>query len=573
MVEAESVVTQLRRDFAERDRLYERIDTVLYGEANVAIPEAYRKTATEVRSPLANHIVNTITAALSVNAPVVQFQPVGFGVQATENATARERFLAASWLRQEREAKRRLFRLFMYSLVARGEAVLKTVERCKSAWAPYRDYAATVKGGLDHDRGLDDDARDRLYSSATETYKKERAPYPIATTDVDPATFYYLKGLDGMTAAAEVKEVPYLDALARYDMGLDAQGKVCPRALGLPLSEWASVMRGTGRTLKMTELWTPDEYVAYRSGPGQQALARGRDVGKGTEVQRIRDHGYGDPRTGTLKGPYFQALGTTTASRLPHRAGLGVLFGYLDLFPLMDTLLTIAQNNAILTGFASFKKNRPVQGQAIRPGPIDEASPYGDEEEVAYETIEPGYIYPDDIGPLEMPRAGVDFEKFITLVRGLLELALPSVVQGVVTGDESGYALNQATHLARLAWDPILDNAEFALADRVGIVPDRELRRGARLRLGRGRVQVRRPPPGRQPALARAQGDRRRPQLQRQARPADPQQPLAGGAPPPRDDGRRLRVDGGRHRGSRWQRRRGEPPAPLREVPAAAPGR
>jgi hypothetical protein len=38
----------------------------------------------------------------------------------------------------------------------------------------------------------------------------------------------------------------------------------------------------------------------------------------------------------------------------------------------------------------------------------------------------------------------------------------------VVASDQSGYALNQAAYLARLGWDPIVDNAEVALAERVG---------------------------------------------------------------------------------------------------------
>jgi len=67
-----------------------------------------------------------------------------------------------------------------------------------------------------------------------------------------------------------------------------------------------------------------------------------------------------------------------------------------------------------------------------------------------------------------MPRAGVDIDKVITSIRGFLELALPSSVQGIVGGDTSGSALNQAAHLARLAWDPIVSNAEVALSERTG---------------------------------------------------------------------------------------------------------
>jgi hypothetical protein len=41
------------------------------------------------------------------------------------------------------------------------------------------------------------------------------------------------------------------------------------------------------------------------------------------------------------------------------------------------------------------------------------------------------------------------------------------VVKGTVAGDQSGYAINQAAHLARLAWDPIVSNAQTALGERV----------------------------------------------------------------------------------------------------------
>jgi hypothetical protein len=89
--------------------------------------------------------------------------------------------------------------------------------------------------------------------------------------------------------------------------------------------------------------------------------------------------------------------------------------------------------------------------------------PHGRGDEVQ---IEPGGVYPGDIEPMEMPRGSDSIDKMITLTRGLLELALPSIVQGIVADDQSGYAINQATYLARLAWDPIVDNASFALSER-----------------------------------------------------------------------------------------------------------
>src|SRR5678815_3093698 len=66
----------LKLQFRDRDELYRDIDAVLFGELPVEIPEAYRKTAVEVRSPIALHIASTVTAALSVNPMSTIFKPV-----------------------------------------------------------------------------------------------------------------------------------------------------------------------------------------------------------------------------------------------------------------------------------------------------------------------------------------------------------------------------------------------------------------------------------------------------------------------------------------------------------------
>jgi hypothetical protein len=467
------VVNQLRRDFAQRDQLYADIDAVLYGELPVDIPEAYRKTAIEVRSPLAIHIANTVTAALSINPFSVQFRPVGFGDTYQENATLREHFFEASWERQEEEAKRRLLRLFMANAAIKGEAVLKTVERAKRAWSSYDLKSKQMLDALKADASFDQDAQDRLYHSQTERLKLV-APYPIATTDVPPETFYYAKGEDGFGFCTEVKQVPWYDTLERFNAGLDSRGRVVarseawsdPQALGLARAEWSTVMRDVRvKTLTLVEAWSWDRCQYLVAGPGQVASA-GQNLGNATLVREIR-HGYGNPVLKTLRGPYFHCLGVTTASRLPERSGLSILFGFLRLFPLLDSLYTMRGNAAFMTGFPAFKRTLPP---GIVPGIPTGGAPFGLDgtEDNAQEQIEPGSIYPYDVGPVEMPRAGVEADKLIADVRSMLELALPSIVQGVVTGDESGYALNQAAHLARLAWDPIVSNAEIALGERTG---------------------------------------------------------------------------------------------------------
>ena len=465
---AMELASDLQSQFRDRDDLYEDIDAVLFGDLPVEIPEAYKKTAIEVRSPLALHIANTVTAALSVNPMSIVFKPIGFGDVYQQNSTLREHFFEAAWKRQEQEARRQLLRLFMWSLAVKGEAILKTQERTKSAWSEYSDFSKKLESEYEADEDLDQDAKDRLYHQGTED-KKLSLPYPICTTDVPPETFYYSKNENGLTAVVEIKEVPYLEALERFGAGLDRAGNVVDpntwsgldeRAAQLARAEWTQTMRSAGiQTLRCIEAWDHEVQVICLQGPNQRA--KGKD--KAT-LCKINRHSYGDPQLQTLRGPYFHALGITTASRLPEHAGLSILFGFLRLFPLLDSLLTMQGQAAYMTAYPAFKKTTP-------PGVIPglPAMPYGnDGREKKDSTVEPGKIFPFDVNPIDQPKSGVDAEKLIGNVQQMLELALPSVVQGMVAGDQSGYALNQAAYLARLGWDPIVKNAEIALGERIG---------------------------------------------------------------------------------------------------------
>jgi len=468
----------LKRQFSDRDALYRDIDAVLFGDLPVEIPEAYRKTAVEVRSPLALHIATTVTAALSVNPLQTVFKPIGFGDVYQQNSTLRENFFESSWLRQEQEARRQLLRLFMWSMAVKGEGILKTVERCHTAWGTYDEKQKHLKKELDAVKEYDQDAKDRMYDHETEEYKLS-LPYPIATTDVPPETFYYTKNENGYTSIVEIKELPYQEALERFGAGLDGNGNVVspsnwsgldPRSAELARAEWSSIMRGghgatvssgAASTIRCVEAWDYQTQVIMLSGPGQRHK-KGKD-GEATLCRVIR-HGYGDPVLRTLKGPYFHALGTTTASRLPARAGLSILFGFLRLFPLLDSLLTMEGQAAYMTAYPAFKKTTPP---GVLPGL--QTMPYGnDGREQTNQRVEPGKVFPFDINPIDQPKSGVDADKLIGQLKEMLEWALPSVVQGVVASDQSGYALNQAAYLARLGWDPIVSNAEVALGERTG---------------------------------------------------------------------------------------------------------
>ncbi len=452
--EALDVVDALREEFRDRDKVLEDIEKVIFLENAVEIPVGYMKTALEVRSPLPAHIVNTITSALTVNPPSVVFDQVGIGDAALENQALRQRFFDASWHRQESEAKRPLFRLVGHSVIGYGEGIIKTVERKKRVWAAYNGFSKRVRAEVDADEHLDSAARDQVFDAKTEEFKRGAA-YPIASTDVPPNTFYYLKGEDGFNLCLEIKQIPYIDAVERFGIGVGSDGTIYPQAMGLALPDCYKAL-GDKRTVEVIEVWDWQKVRYLVRGAGQ------KDPRKGLLVKTLK-HGYGDKDLKVLRGPYFHSLGVTTSSREIYKQSQSVLFAFLRLFPLLDRLLTIRGQAAVTYGFGAFKRVRP-SGTTLGDAAfgIDAGERSATEEE-----IRPGFIYPDDIQPINMPSGGIDLDKAIADVRAMIELALPSVAQGVV-GGESGYAINQAAHLARLAWNPIIANLEQMLAERVG---------------------------------------------------------------------------------------------------------
>jgi hypothetical protein len=462
-------VSDLRRDFEKRDQVLQLIDKVTFLEQKVNIPTNYEDTAISVQTPLPRHIINQIVAALSLNAPAVNFTPIKFGEEGEDDAAYRCRFFEGSWIRQQREKKRRIHRLFMDAVVTKGEGWLKTFERKNRAWAKYTPYSKKLLEELDRkvEAGeMDEDSRTRLWDAQTEE-KKRGLPYPIETTEVPPETLYYQRGEDGFVRIAEVAAVPYFETLIKHKAALNHKGEIVAlddvASMPLPMNAWGEVF-GKANTMRQViervELWDPERCTVILRGPGD---IKGKKRGSGLMVEEWK-HSYGDPDLGVLRGPYFHAPGILTSSREPHKAHLSVLFAYLHLFPLLNSLLTMQSQAAFSFAYPAYRRTTPPTYN------LPEA-PFGlaaDEIAGNRQKIVPGAIFPHDIAPMDQPHTSVDLDKAIQFVKSLIDLALPDTVQGAVSGEMAGYTLNQAAHLASLTWGPIVENVQDCLSDRVG---------------------------------------------------------------------------------------------------------
>ena len=363
----------LRVRFRLRNQLYALIDSVIFQDTYIEIPEAYRKTALEVRNPLAIDIVDTTVSALCANPPTVQYQPTAFGDAAQQNATLREHFFDASWHRQEQDSRRPLLRSLMYSTVAKGEGWLKTISRATSAWREYSDQVKAMEEEIMAEQQYDEDAQKRLFHKQTEELKL-LAPYPIASTDVPPETMYYNQNENGFTANVEVKTMPYLEALSRFGTGLDRDGNVLapddwqqldPRAMALSRSEWPRIVQ-QHRQITVIEAWDYQTCAIVLLGPGQMASASS-SFQNGTLVRQIQ-HGYGDPV------PQDAARPVLPGSRVDHvipitRARLGLNFVRLpDAVPADRLAAHDAGQQRVSDGLAGLQAHAATRSGAGHPG-------------------------------------------------------------------------------------------------------------------------------------------------------------------------------------------------------------
>ena len=462
-------VSDLRAGFRQRDLTYQLIDKVVFLEQKVKIPTNYEDTAVEVRSPLPRHIINQIVAAMSLNTPAVGFKPIKFGDEGENQAAYRSKFFENSWLRQQREKKRRTHRLFMDAVVTKGDGWLKTYERKNRAWAKYTPYSRELLKQLEEKvkaDELDQDSAIRLWDAQTEE-KKRGLPYPIETTDVSPECMYYQQGEDGYVRIAEVSAVPYYETLIRHKASLNSKGQVVAvddiAGQPLPMDQWGQVLANTDgsmKTIERIEVWDVDRCTILLRGPGDL-----KDNGRGSgRVIYEWEHAYGNKDLGTLNGPYFHAAGILTSSREPHKAHMSVLFAYLHLFPLLNSLLTMQSQAAFTFAYPAYRRTTPP-AYNLPDAPFGLAA---DEIAGNRQKIVPGAIFPHDIAPMDQPHTGIDLDKAIQFVKSLIDLALPDTVQGAVTGEMAGYTLNQAAHMATITWGPIVDNVQDCLSDRVG---------------------------------------------------------------------------------------------------------
>lgn len=450
------VVRDLQAPLQSRRADQARMRSLIYQQHSVSIPEAYRATALQVKNPKPFKTVKHWTDTVTKDPPQVN-RPA---VPTARKAATYEKFMEAAWHKMQEDAKRNLYVPFMWSLVANGESWLKIYEQTKSFWAPYYQYSRATAKALDA-KGLDEDSRRSEYRRRTEDYKQRPdLLFPIVMEYVSPASIAYLRGSHGLTAVAETKKIPYHEAVATFRKPKDApwglvDGKIVPEAAGLGIPEGISAL-GSATELTLTELWLCDEVYYVLEGVNAEP-------GHGVLVRSVK-HGYGNPQTRCLYGPYQLAEGIQTDDSDPRFSSLGLLFATQNLHPALDSLLTMRQNGAYLFAFPSLSEDS-------KPGEMTSPEQFqGEDDNEAPDlwNYEPGRKY-RNLRFVDPPKLSVDLNVAINDLRQMVEEDAPSAVLGGSPGD-SGYQDHQAIWQANLSVNSIIQGAEKCLAESFAFI-------------------------------------------------------------------------------------------------------
>ena len=414
--------SQLVTEFGERNAQIEKFRRLRYMEEPVSIPDAYRVTTREVRTPIAREQLKRVIGSLVANEPAITVPPPSSSERARRNASKRATWTVAALRRMGDDASRDVFGMFIDALVADGAGVMKLVY-LPDRWS---GYPRRGDGGAE---------QAEAFNQRAARYKKS-APFPLAWRDVDLLTFYPLIGEDGMEACLEISERPKRLVMRRYGLVEDARtGRLTPAGDRTMRRSDDSGSTRPG-TVRVVEYWDTEHFAYVVDG---HLVHRGR-------------HGYG-------RVPYELAYGDQTPSRDPAKAGVSMLASMQYLIPLLDRLLTMKQNAVYLYAYPTPKLTGFTAGE----------SSLGDDGRPRAIEFRPGEIFPlypgEDLNFLQWTGTPPDLDELIGLTRGMIDQSgVPSVLFGIAPGAQSsGYFLNQLINAARVSFQQVARHAEQAL--------------------------------------------------------------------------------------------------------------
>jgi len=416
----DTIIESARISGSKRREQIQKADRFRFMRQKVDIPDAYKKTAVEVKNALVYDMTHRVAAVLLAKDPVHEAPPASVGQKYDENATLRERWTAGAMTKMRRDSGRDTFARAVISQCGRGLAIYKLDYR-PDRWSNFPKYE------------VEKDAK--AYMEDADAFKRN-AKFPFTWRDVDAETWDDIRDEDGIAVGIEVTERPILDIMDRFgNLDIDK----FKRALGerFPI-ETSYFPLGAGTT-RFEEVRTRNA-IYYRVN--------------GKTVQKI-PHNYN--HTG-----YFPVYCITTESNKPEEESLPVTFGLLNYAPVLDMFVTMLTQVGINVGFPTAFLETPADANILTDSqgkPLPFKWQQGD-----INVLMPGQKI---TFPFAQAADKVLMEALDTMMNLIGRVDLPESMRGVLGSDWSGYLLNTlyTAVLSQLA--TVVRNHEQALEDMV----------------------------------------------------------------------------------------------------------
>lgn len=407
-----SLVSYQKRKMLPRNQKIKDMYDHRYGRHSVRIPDAFRKTASEYRSPLIRDIIRR-AVAITNDFPRPKVVPrKRLGVKAMENASLREAWMGI-WL--------------------------TCANRSKDTWGMIRDDAATSGCGAwkvifkQHYwssyglRKYDESAKD--YNKRVKEYHAEH--FPFVWEHVESSSFYPVAEDErGLCEVLEITRRETLPMMKKYNLNY-ANGQFS---------------RGVGQVMKEPGDWTslPDtiEFVEYWDREVFCYLVAGVMVKAGR-------HDYGRP-------PYFYGMASTTGSKNPVDQYESIATPLIPIQDLQDSFTTIRMNWAYINGFPAARLV-PINDEVVSDPDIASI------QYVPGETIQAPAGYRWEWVPA--PPVGEDLRYLSEWLEKQADtFSLAPILYGLPAGaNVSGVATLQLIAIAKSLFEPALDNLSRAM--------------------------------------------------------------------------------------------------------------
>jgi len=420
---AQKYVIDTKANFTEAKALMHGLRQLRFMRTSARPSKPYQRlVAKNVHAPLAYALGQTATGSIARSRPTWLVSPRTDSPDDVKLAEALSVSGDLLFQTYERFSRKPLYWKFLDQCVCDGMGIWKFA---RTPWANYP---------LRENYNEDDE-----YNTAVDKFLEDRPPIPLRARLVDPLTFF---PPTNEWASPVIMESALRPARETFH-ALRLQGTSSTNVVRVPEGtpyDFREPPPAAGTFMEVSEIWSESEVIFVLGAPFSQVFAFEND-----------------PSIFAGKLPYSWASGEVSGLDDPAVSNLSVLFPLMYLQPWMDTLLAMMVAWAAIGANPTAWTSRDVGAGVQEPG-------------VKVTDFQPGKVYSlgtgGKMGFLEPPSIGREAIRLLEMFINLSDrVGLAPIVSGIIGTRTPGLTQSAAMEAAISKLSPVVDNAEFCLAE------------------------------------------------------------------------------------------------------------